>query len=60
MQATTAQQGTYTPHPYHITVAGLEYITMATSAFMAIADAMALHGAQTITARPLSLQGGAA
>lgn len=46
-------------HPYLITVAGLEYIALATGAAQAIADALALHGPQTVTARPLR-KGGAA
>ena len=51
---------TPTLRPYHITVAGLEYIALAPSSFLAIEAAMALHGAQTITAKPLRSQGGAA
>ena len=46
--------------PYRITCAGLEYIALATGACQAIADAITLHGAQTITAKPLRLAGGAA
>lgn len=55
--------GSMTPptlRPYRINAAGLEYIALATGPCAAIADAMALHGAQTITAKPLRLQGGAA
>lgn len=49
-----------TLRPYRITVAELEYIALATGPCAAIADAMLLHGAQTITAKPLRLQGSAA
>lgn len=49
-----------TLRPYRITVAGLEYIALATGPCAAIADAMALHGARTITAKPLRLAGGVA
>ena len=46
-------------HPYLITCAGLQYVALATGPCQAIADAMLLHGAQTITAKPLR-KGGAA
>lgn len=46
--------------PYVITCAGLQYVALATGACQAIADAMLLHGAQTITAKPLRQTGGAA
>lgn len=46
-------------HPYLITCAGLQYVALATGACQAIADALAIHGHQTITARPLR-KGGAA
>lgn len=46
-------------HPYLITCAGLQYVALATGAAQAIADALALHGQQTVTARPLR-KGGAA
>ncbi len=49
-----------TLRPYRITCAGLQYIALATGPCQAIADAIALHGAQTITAKPLRLTGGAA
>lgn len=51
---------TPTLRPYRITCAGLEYIALATGACQAIADAITLHGAQTITAKPLRLAGSAA
>ena len=50
---------TPTLHPYIITVAGLQYVALATGAAQAIADALALHGPQTVVARPLR-KGGAA
>lgn len=51
---------TQTLHPYRIALAnGLQYVALATGACQAIADAMAIHGHQTITARPLR-KGGAA
>lgn len=46
--------------PYVITCAGLQYVALATGACQAIADALALHGPQTVTAQPLRGQGGAA
>lgn len=51
---------TPTLHPYLITCAGLQYVALATGPCQAIADAMLLHGAQTITAKPLWQTGGAA
>ena len=47
-----------TLRPYHITVAGLEYIALATGPCAAIADAMLLHGAAI--AKATGQQGGAA
>ncbi len=49
------------PRPYRVTLAsGFEYIALASGACQAIADAMAIHGHQTIVAHPLRKQGGAA
>ena len=45
--------------PYRITCAGLEYIALATGACQAIADAITLHGAATVSARPLRAGGAA-
>ena len=42
-------------HPYHVTCAGLQYIAMATSAGMAIMDAMELHGVHAASARRVHL-----
>lgn len=47
-------------HPYLITCAGLQYVALASGPCQAIADAMLLHGAQTITAKPMRQTGGAA
>lgn len=44
-----------TLHPYHVTCAGLQYIAMATSAGMAIMDAMELHGVHAASARRVHL-----
>lgn len=52
---------TATPlRPYVIRCAGLQYVALATGPAQAVADALALHGHHTITARPLRTQGGAA
>lgn len=51
---------TPTLRPYRITVAGLEYITLATGSCDAIADAITLHGTRTAQAEPLGQTGGAA
>ena len=42
-------------HPYHVTCAGLQAIAMATSAGMAIMDAMELHGVHAASARRVHL-----
>lgn len=44
-----------TLHPYRIRCAGLEYIAMATSACMAIDNAIALHCANGASARRAAL-----
>lgn len=46
---------TPTLHRYHVRCAGLEFITLATSAGMACLDAMELHGAPAASARPVVL-----
>ena len=46
---------TTTLHPYHVTCAGLQYIAMATSAGMAIMDAIELHGVHAASARRVVL-----
>ena len=54
----TARTHTPTPgdlHLYHVTCAGLQYIAMATSACMAIMDAMELHGVHATSARRVHL-----
>lgn len=40
-------------HPYRVHCAGLQYITLARSACMAIMDAMELHGVHAASARRL-------
>lgn len=45
-----------TPRPFHVRCAGLEYIAMATSAGMAIMDAMELHGVRAASAKPAGQQ----
>ena len=45
---------TPTLHRYRIRCAGLEYIAMATSACMAIDNAIALHGTNGVSARRLA------
>ena len=42
-------------HHYLVRCAGLEYITLATSAGMACIDAMELHGVSGASARPVVL-----
>lgn len=44
-----------TMHPYLVRCAGLEFITLATSAGMACIDAMELHGVSGASARPVVL-----
>lgn len=44
-----------TLHRYLVSCAGLQYITLATSAGMACIDAMELHGVSGASARPVVL-----
>lgn len=45
-------KATTTVRPFYVCCAGLEYIAMATSAGMAIMDAMELHGVRAASAKP--------
>lgn len=45
-----------TLRPYYVCAAGLEFIHYATSAGMAIMDAMELHGVRAASAKPAGQQ----
>lgn len=45
--------------PYLVRCAGLEYIALATGPCAAIADAIALHGARSASAKPWQIGGAA-
>lgn len=50
---------TATLKPYLVRCAGLEYVALAASTCMAVADAIALHGARAVSAAPLRTGGAA-